>query len=448
MPAATAGSVRGFSATGTYSSNSVVVGYKADVSAKAAVAGVPSVRSTTPRTAVARLRRGESPLQGARRIAKRPGVAWVRPNHLAQVSDNWVPNDPGRGKTRGGWQKLQWNFIGQYGINVLPAWQHLRDLKRAGAEGVTVAVIDTGVAYRNRGKFRRSPDLAGVRVRAPHDFVSRDKFPEDRNGHGTHVASTIFERTNNGVGVTGIAHRATMMPIRALNAKGLGDELTVARAVRYAAKRGARIINISAEFDVRLKASDLPAIVSAMRYANRKGALVVAAAGNQGVGQLAFPARSSYAVAVGATTINGCLADYSNHGRNLDLVAPGGGGDDTVGIDRTRGSTDPKNCRIINPEMPIYQMTFTSSVRRFGLPSRYQGTSMASPHVSATAALVIASRVIGAKSKPAALKQRLQETATDLGRPGYDTRYGHGLINAAAAIGVPEPEPEPAPAQQ
>lgn len=444
---ASAGVVRGFDGTTDYSRQTLVVGFERDTSATAgtasiASAGVGSASAAGPRSAVVRVPRGSSLVHAARQLAERPGVAYVKPNYLARISEEWTPNDPGLAATPGGWQALQWNFVGAYGINVLPAWRHLRALGRAGGRGVTVAVIDTGVAFENRGRFRRSPDLVGVRVRAAHDFLSHDRHPEDRNGHGTHVASTIFEQTDNALAVTGIAYGATMMPIRALNSRGVGDEMTVARAIRYAANRKASVINLSVEFDVRLGPRQLPAITSAMRYARSKGALIVAASGNQGLGRVAYPARSPYALAVGASTISGCRADYSDYGKGLDLVAPGGGGD-AFEIDNSSNSTDRTNCRITNPEAPIYQMTFTTNVRRFGLPNNFQGTSMASPHVSGVAALVIASGVLGTKPSPAALKRRLESTATNLGRPGPDRFYGAGLLNAGAAVGAPAPQPGP-----
>jgi serine protease len=399
------------------------------------------VKSGGPRSAVVSVRRGESLKRAAKKLAVRPGVRFVKPNFLARISAdtsadaNWVPNDPGRGTTEGGWQKSQWNFRGKWGINVLPAWRKLRSLQRSGGRGAVVAVIDTGVAFENRGRYRRSPDLRGVKIRGAHDFLDHDRHPNDRNGHGTHVASTIFEQTDNKLALTGIAYGATLMPIRALDSEGFGDEVTVARAIRYAANRGADVINLSVEFEVKLSAADLPGVVSAMRYARQKGSLVVAAAGNQEARRVAFPARSGYALAVGATTISGCRADYSDYGRGLDLVAPGGG-PDTFDIDPTPGSTDLTNCRVTHPSRSIFQMTFVKSLRDFMLPKNYEGTSMAAPHVSGVAALVIASGVLGPDPAPVALQQRLEQTARDLGAPGRDTRYGSGLVNAAAAVGA------------
>lgn len=439
---ATAGEVRGFdSEKEAYKTDSLVVGFDTDTSAddgsaEIKTAGVGSVETGGPRSAVVKVKRGTSLESAARRLAKRKGVKYVGPNYIARISDNFVPNDPGTTGTPGDWQKVQWNFVGDFSVNVLPAWGALRDLGVEGGLGAVVAVIDTGVAYENRGRFRRSPDLVNLNIVSPYDFILRKRNANDRNGHGTHVASTIFQSTNNGVAVTGLAYGATLMPIRALNSRGLGDEITVARAIRYAANRGADIINLSVEFDVRLNARDLPAITAAMRYARIKGSLVVAASGNQQARRVAYPARSKYALAVGATTANGCLAEYSDVGNGLDLVAPGGGADSTV-IDARAGSSDRSNCRFNNAALPIRQVTFGRSVKRFGLPSSYQGTSMAAPHVSGTAALLIASGKLGPDPTPAAIAERMQATARDLGFPGYDTRYGHGMVNAGNAITAP-----------
>jgi serine protease len=156
----------------------------------------------------------------------------------------------------------------------------------------------------------------------------------------------------------------------------------------------------------------------------------VAAAGNAATTTLAYPARARTVISVGATTDHLCLAEYSNDGPGLDLVAPGGGpdmigGDDASCSDLSGGGRD------------IYQMTFAGSPRRFGLPGGYRGTSMATPHVAATAALVIASGVLGPHPSPRAVEARLKATARDLGPPGVDSMYGAGLVDAAAATARP-----------
>ncbi|HEV7917958.1 MAG TPA: S8 family serine peptidase [Solirubrobacterales bacterium] len=437
VAAPTAVAEDGFARPGVdYDPTTLLVGYN-DAETHAAISAryTDRTKKIGPKSAVVHVPLGTPLAAEARRIARQPGVRFVKPNYRLRTSAAFVPNDPGK-NSAGGWQQIQWNFAGTWGVNAPRAWDHVRNLGAEGGRGVIVAVIDTGVAYERRGIFRRSPDLAGVPIRSSWDFIDHDRHANDRNGHGTHVASTIVEQTNNGIGVTGLAYGATLMPLRALDGAGVGDERTVAKAIRYAADRRADIINMSVEFDVRLSARDLPVIVSAMRYARRKGSLVIGAAGNQGARQVAYPARSIYAVAVGATTIHGCLADYSDVGNGLDLVAPGGGADSGI-VDLRRGSTDIQNCNFTGRPAPIYQMTFGRSYRRFGLPSGYEGTSMATPHVSATAALVIASGVLGPDPTPEAVLARLQSTARDVGYPGFDARYGHGLVDAAAAVGAP-----------
>ena len=332
------------------------------------------------------------------------------------------PDDPGDG---GGWQAIQWNFAGPWGVNAMQAWSNLFAVQRPGGRGVTVAVLDSGVAYADRGKFRRSPDFAPTTFVRGYDFVGHDPYPNDPFGHGTHVAGTIASWTNNGYGLTGLAFGARIMPVRVLDSRGEGHAGTIARGVRFAAEKGADVINLSLEFSSDVTASTIPALIKAIRYAHRQGAVVVAASGNEAYGSIAYPARATHVVSVGASTEHGCLAEYSNTGRGLDLVAPGGGGDaDLPG--------DP-NCRPDDvPGGEISQVTYRDPKRTFGI-SREEGTSMAVPHVSATAALVIASGVLGEDPRPSMVVKRLQSTARDLGPAGYDEYYGWGLVDAAAA---------------
>ncbi|HEX8086545.1 MAG TPA: S8 family serine peptidase [Solirubrobacteraceae bacterium] len=335
----------------------------------------------------------------------------------------FIPNDPGRGR---GWQALQWNFLAAHGVNAPLAWQHAIDAGAPGGRGVTIAVLDSGAAYADRGRFRQSPDLAQTRFLQGYDFVDDDPHANDENGHGTHVTSTIAESTNNGVGLTGLAYGASIMPVRVLDSRGEGDAATIAEAVRYAVRRGVDIINLSLEFGTDVGAKEIPSLLDALAFARKRGVLVVGAAGNEGDRIIAFPARSTNVLSVGATTEHGCLSDYSNLGRGLDIVAPGGG---TDALDE-----DP-NCRPDDdPGRPIYQLTFDGgSLRRFGLPSIYEGTSMAAPHVTATAALVLATRVLGPDPSPEAIIAHLKATARDLGPKGVDKSYGAGLVDAAAA---------------
>ncbi|MGH2854328.1 MAG: S8 family serine peptidase, partial [Solirubrobacteraceae bacterium] len=328
----------------------------------------------------------------------------------------------------GGWRALQMNFAGTFGVDAPGAWRNLIDDHAPGGRGVVVAVLDTGVAYANHGRFRISPDLYRYQFVKGHDFVAHNAHPYDRNGHGTFVASTIAEATNNGKGLTGIAYGVRIMPVRVLDSEGNGNASTIAQGVRFAVKHGARVINLSLEFPGGITASEIPQLISALRYADRHGVVVVAAAGNEAHSAAAYPARAPNVIAVGATTEHGCLASYSNFGATLTLVAPGGGPDANL-------PGDP-NC---NPSLPpgrdVFQVTFRviSHPRRFGIPGGYEGTSMATPHVAAAAALVIASRVLGRHPTPAQVAARLRATARPLGGPSDSALYGAGLLDAAAA---------------
>ena len=158
---------------------------------------------------------------------------------------------------------MQWNMLAGTGVDAPQAWSNLLADQRAGGKGVVVAVLDTGVAYRNWGKFRISPDFRGSRFVAPHDFVARNAYPLDRNGHGTFVAAAVAEPTNNAIGLTGLAYGASIMPVRVLNQHGAGAESTIAKGIRYAVDHGARVINLSLEFLLnRVRAaSQIPLIV-------------------------------------------------------------------------------------------------------------------------------------------------------------------------------------------
>jgi serine protease len=383
--------------------------------------------SPVAETHVLRLRPGASMSLALGRLRKQHNVRWAVPDYVAHAAGAVFPNDEGGAHSAKGWEQLQWNFAGQFGVGAPEAWSNLAADGVPGGRGITVAVLDTGVAYANRGKFRRSPDFSPRQFVQGYDFVGKSHFPNDRNGHGTFVASTIAEATNNRYGLTGLAYGARIMPVRVLDSGGEGEASTIAEGVFFAVRHGARVINLSLEFSPGVTASDIPELIEALRFAHHRGVLVVAAAGNEGHTAIAYPARAPYVISVGATTEHGCLAAYSNDGSGLTLVAPGGGPDaDLPG--------DP-NCR---PEQPsgrdIFQVTFAgSSPRLFGTPSGYEGTSMATPHVSATAALIIASGVLGRNPSPAQLTARMRATARKLGGGGDERLYGAGLVNAGAA---------------
>ncbi|MFL5820450.1 MAG: S8 family serine peptidase [Solirubrobacteraceae bacterium] len=415
-----------------YRPGEVVVGYapatpaaerdrlQQDVSARAA-------GSAGPDTRVLRVTDGHSVSETARRLRSRPGVRYALPNYLARAADTgFFPNDRGRGRP-GDWRLLQWNFRAAAGVDAPDAWARMLRLRAPGGRGVTVAVLDTGVAYRSAGRYRRSPDFSPTTFAPGYDFVSHDPFPDDPFGHGTFVAGIIAERTNNLLGLTGIAYGARIMPVRVLDARGFGDAATIGAGIRFATTHGARVINLSLDFDPSMTASQIPEVLSAIAFARSRGAVVVGAAGNQGLATVNYPARAAGVISVGATTEHGCQAEYSNYGPDLDLVAPGGGADSPLGA-------DPVHCHPGRGGSPLVQLTYVAGVGRFGFRTDYQGTSLSTPHVSAVAALIIASGLVGRRPRPSAVEARLKATARDLGPPGHDLRYGAGLVSAGGAV--------------
>lgn len=386
--------------------------------------------------------------QAAAALRGSPRVDYAVPNYIATASAapkellQPIPNDPGPitgpPGPPGGWVAKQWNFlpwegettpllpVSAGGIDAIGAWEHLAAAGRPGAAGITVAVLDTGIAYRAMGgRFRRSPDFSSGQFVPGYDFVDDDELPLDENGHGTHVAGTIAEKTNNGIGLTGLAYRAKLMPVRVLDAHGRGRADDIAKGIRFAVAHGAEVINMSFNFGC---GRQVPGVDEALRQAYRRGVIAVASVGNLGSeGCIAPPATSPHVIGVGGSTEGGCLGNYSLAGKGVDVIAPGG------------GSPEP-GCPSVSAD-PIYQVTFKDgNPHRFGEPSDYVGTSMAAAHVSGVAAMILASGTIDPKAKKkgkvAVVTQRLRQTARDLGLP--TTRQGAGLVDASAAT-LPNP---------
>jgi serine protease len=365
----------------------------------------------------------------------KPALAHRTADPIAHMAGAFIPNDPGRAGVAGGWRKLQWNYLPGAGVDAPAAWANLIADHRPGAKGVVVAVLDTGVAFRNWGRFKRSPDFTTTKFVDPCDLVDgkirhgrcTNPYPLDREGHGTFVAGVIAESTNNHIGLAGLAYRAKIMPIRVLDANGNGASSTIAEGIRYAVTHRAQVINLSLEFSLGITSSDIPDILAAIRYAHARGVVVVAAAGNDSSEQIAYPAHAPAVISVGSTTLDRCLADYSNVGTGLDIVAPGGGADTSL-------LTDP-DCHPGRRLPDVYQMTFGDPAQpnRFGYPGGWYGTSMSTPEVSAAAAMVIASGVIGRHPSPDQILTRLEQTAQPLGGTVPNANYGYGLLDIGAA---------------
>jgi serine protease len=425
-----------------------------DGASSSAAIGVSRARGFAPHQVVVKFR-GEAPGHAIRlpegvgvhravaALRRRADVAYAAPNYIATASaqnplpPSGIPNDPGPledGGTDGGWVTLQWNFLpweGQGtavlptspgGIDAIGAWRNLMAAGHRGARGITVAVLDTGIAYRAHGKrFRRSPDFTSRQFTRGYDFVGRDSLPLDENGHGTHVAGTIAEKTNNGVALAGLAYRAKLMPVRVLDRNGSGQADDIALGIHYAVAHGADVINMSFNFGCGKR---VPGINEGLRAAYHAGVVAVASVGNLGSETcIAPPATGPRVIGVGGSTEGGCLGSYSLRGKGVDVLAPGG------------GSPAP-GCPSVS-SAPIYQVTFKGgSPRDFGEPGSYVGTSMAAAHVSGAAALVLASRAIDAHhANPArrvtAVSRRLTHTARSLGLSRLE--QGAGLIDADRA---------------
>lgn len=299
------------------------------------------------------------------------------------------PNDPGYAK--------QWHFRA---IGMEEAWKVTR------GQGVVVAVIDTGVAAANVGLWRQAQDLRQTTFLKGYDFVNKDEYPEDDVRHGTHVASTIAESTNNNILGAGVAPAATILPVKVLATRA-GKEADVAEGIRFAADHGAKVINLSLgnkAYSSILKAS--------CDYAYNKGVTLICAAGNdgeQGGGGVGYPARYEMCIAVSAVGPQENLAPYSDWGDEIDIAAPGG--------DLSQGD-----------EAGVWQNTVVPTRR--GLVDDFiplNGTSMAAPHVAGVAALLVSLGV----QEPAEVRSILRKTAKP---KSPSEQYGAGLLDAAAAV--------------
>jgi len=263
--------------------------------------------------------------------------------------------------------------------------------------GVKVAVIDSGIDYTH---LDLDTNFAGG-----HDFVNDDTNPMDDNGHGTHVAGTIAAEDDD-LGVVGVAPEASLYGLKVLNASGSGSWSDIIAALEWAVNNGIQVTNNS--YGSSLNPGGM--VRAAFDNSAAAGILHVAAAGNSGNpkgkgNNVGYPARFDSVIAVAATDSSDNRASFSSTGDTVELAAPG------VAINSTQLG---------------------------GEYVEFSGTSMASPHVAGTAALVIAAGITDVRTQ-------LQTTADDLGDPGRDKHYGFGLVDADEAAGTPPPPPNDTP---
>jgi len=259
--------------------------------------------------------------------------------------------------------------------------------------------------------FQQAPDLVNSNFVAGYDFIDDDPHPNDDDSHGTHVAGTIAQSTNNSLGVAGIAFNTSIMPVKVLGPAG-GTNQQVADGIYYAADNGADIINMSLGGP-----SPSQTLEDAVAYAYNNGVTVIAACGNSNTSFCDYPAAyDDYVIAVGATQYDESRAPYSNYGSSLDLVAPGG----NIGLDQNGdGFVDG-----------VLQNTFGNTLQDWNYYF-FQGTSMATPHVSVVAALLLSQN---SSRTPDDIKNILQSTVEDKGATGWDQYYGYRLLDAYAAL--------------
>ncbi len=319
-------------------------------------------------------------LEGDRQLLKtlkksplRKNIEYLEPNYIYHTLE--IPNDPDYAK--------QWNLRS---INIEKAWEENK------GEGVTVAIIDTGVS--------KVPDLAQTEFVEGYDFVNDKVDASDDNGHGTHVAGTIAQSTNNNYGVAGIAYKAKIMPLKVLTGGGFGEIADIAEAIKFAADHNADIINLSLG-----GSGENQLMKEAIDYAYDKGVVIIAAAGNEGVNSASYPARYPKVISVSATDSANIKAPYSNFGAGVDISAPGGSETGKIIQETIKGVDSP-------PEF-------------LGL----QGTSMAAPHVAGVAALI---RSTGVDS-PEEITEILKQSARKINEDTLNY-YGSGQLDAGAAL--------------
>ncbi|MCK5159372.1 MAG: peptidase S8, partial [Candidatus Heimdallarchaeota archaeon] len=302
-----------------------------------------------------------------------PGIAYIEPNFNVEL--DFVPND----------EYYASDLWALPLIGMESAWEH-----ELGSHDIIVAVVDTGIDYTH-------PDLSENYLSLGYDWVNDDNDPMDDHYHGTHCAGTIAAVINNIIGVAGMAN-VSIFAEKAFNAIGSGSHADTSSAIRHAVDMGANIISCSWG-----GTSYSETLLDAIKYAVNNNVLVIAAAGNSNSDSLHYPAAYQEVIAVSATDQNDNKASFSNFGDWVDISAPG------VAI----MSTVPYETK------STYYMSAS-------------GTSMATPHVSGFAALLMSMFPTSSASE---IETLIYETSLDLGNPGFDPYYGNGRIDATTIFG-------------
>ncbi|MEE2923446.1 MAG: S8 family serine peptidase [bacterium] len=339
------------------------------------------------------------------RLRTSPLVEAVEPNYIYSLVGEAAlrkniskPKDPNPEDFQDPYYKHQWHMAQ---INLPQAFARVQ------GHGAIVAVIDTGVAYEDYQGFKRVRDLNETQFIHPYDFVDNDAHANDDHGHGTHVAGTIAQSTNNGLGVVGVAPGATIMPLRVLDGSGRGSLGAIANAIKWAADKGAHVINMSL-------GGPFPSSIlrKACKYAADKGVLLVCAAGNSG-GRIGYPAKYPECMAVSAVQYDESITFYSSRGKEVSIAAPGG----NVRVDQN-GDGYPDG---------VLQNSIYAKDNSKDDYMLFMGTSMAAPHVAGAAALLVSAGVTDAKR----IEQILKSSAR---YKGDEQLYGAGLLDVGNAV--------------
>jgi serine protease len=323
---------------------------------------------------------------------------WISPGHNPPVAVDDPHHD------------LQWHFDATQAES---AWA-----ESTGGD-VVVAVLDTGVS-------KGGEDLDCHTFVGPYNVITDQAgaaAATDDHGHGTHVAGTVAQCTDNGVGVAGAAFDARLMPVKVLDSGGSGVLSDIAEGIEWARIHGADVINLS----LGCHGCQHPIVDEAIAAAVADGIVIVAAAGNSSASSIFYPASHPDVIAVGATDYRNVRAPYSNRGSGLDLVAPGG---DNSRDDNADGFADgvlqETFCNLAPSSCPA-SVDGTNGWGYYFI----DGTSMATAHVSGAAAILLSAHPYVSHE---VLRLALQRTALDLGPGGFDTSYGHGLIQIHDAL--------------